>query len=271
VPHREADTRFVTLSGIPVIRRLSGGGAVFHDHGNLNFSFILSSEEGLQVDFRKYTRPVIDFLSTLGVDAKFEGKNDIKINGLKISGNAEHVHGRRVLHHGTLLFESSLEVLRNSLRKDTRNYSTRAVQSNPSPVMNLKDAVPGFTSVDRFREELLNWGLKNLPEASLYRPDTEELSLAGSLAGSKYKTWEWNYAYGPEYHFRNSFYFGNEYLSCRLFVKDGIIWECMIEGSEQMQVICKNLIGIRHMPDSLMKALRENGINIDEEEIFFFF
>ena len=91
VPHREVNTRFVTENNIPVIRRISGGGTVFHDSGNLNFSFIMQSEAGKQVDFRKYTLPVISFLSTLGVDAKFEGKNDLKVDGLKISGNAEHV------------------------------------------------------------------------------------------------------------------------------------------------------------------------------------
>ena len=106
VAHRESATKFVTQNNIPVIRRISGGGTVYHDNGNLNFSFILKSEQGKQVDFRKYTLPVISFLASLGVDAKFEGKNDLKVNGLKISGNAEHVYHDRVLHHGTLLFNS---------------------------------------------------------------------------------------------------------------------------------------------------------------------
>jgi lipoate-protein ligase A len=109
--HREINTRFVTENNIPVIRRISGGGTVFHDKGNLNFTFIRQSEAGKQIDFRKYTKPVIDFLYSLGVEAKFEGKNDLKTDGLKISGNAEHVHRNRVLHHGTLLFSTSLEII----------------------------------------------------------------------------------------------------------------------------------------------------------------
>ena len=137
--HREVNTKFVTENKIPVIRRISGGGTVFHDQGNLNFTFIRQSEEGKQVDFRKYTRPVIDFLVSLGIDAKFEGKNDIKVDGLKISGNAEHVHRNRVLHHGTLLFSSSIDMLRNSIRTDKSCYTTRAVGSNPSSVMNLSE------------------------------------------------------------------------------------------------------------------------------------
>lgn len=271
VPHRETDTRFVFTSGIPVIRRISGGGAVFHDHGNLNFSFIVQSEEGKQIDFRKYTLPVINFLAALGLEARFEGKNDLKIDGMKISGNAEHVHRNRVLHHGTLLYEASLGILGNSLRKDIRNYTTRAVQSNPSRVINLKDKIQHISSIKEFRDEMLKWMIKNLPGAEIYSPEKEEISSAESIALTKYKTWEWNYAYGPEYRFRNSFRLNSEYISCRLFVKDGIIWECRIEGSDQLALACKNLIGIRHMPDSILKTLRENGAEIKDEEVFSFF
>ena len=139
--HREVNTKFITENKIPVIRRISGGGTVFHDRGNLNFTFIRQSEEGKQIDFRKYTKPVIDFLVSLGIDARFEGKNDIKVDGLKISGNAEHVYRNRVLHHGTLLFSSSIHMLKNSIRSDKSCYTTRAVDSNPASVMNLNEKI----------------------------------------------------------------------------------------------------------------------------------
>lgn len=142
VAHREADTEFIMKNEIPVIRRISGGGAVYHDRGNLNFSFIMQSKKGSQVDFRKYTKPVIDFIGTFGIDAKFEGKSDLTVNGFKISGNAEHVFRERVLHHGTVLFDTDIEMLNKSLRKNTSGYSTRAVKSNPSQVMNMKHLLP---------------------------------------------------------------------------------------------------------------------------------
>ncbi|MCU0462082.1 MAG: lipoate--protein ligase family protein, partial [Bacteroidales bacterium] len=154
VAHREADTAFVTENNIPVIRRISGGGAVFHDEGNLNFTFILQSKQGSQVDFRKYTLPVIEFLSSHGIDAKFEGKNDLKVDGLKISGNAEHVFRQRILHHGTLLFDSRLDLLGKALRKDTSSYTTRAVASNPSSVVNLRKKIPE-TSMNKFISSMI--------------------------------------------------------------------------------------------------------------------
>jgi lipoate-protein ligase A len=270
-PHRETDTRFVTKFRIPVIRRISGGGTVYHDGGNLNFSFIVNAEEGKQIDFRKHTQPVIRFLASLGVDAKFEGKNDLKVDGYKISGNAEHVHRKRVLHHGTLLFDASLEKLTGSIRKDYSSYTTRAVQSNPSRVVNLHERLTFMHSASDLMESMCSWSLQNIPGAGIYQPSESETNAARSRAEQKYSTWEWNYAYGPEYHFRKSFYLDKEYLSCRLFVKDGIIWECRIEGSESVAAMCKSFIGARHMPESMIDVFRENGIKITDEEIFNFF
>ena len=269
--HREVNTKFVIENQIPVIRRISGGGTVFHDKGNLNFSFIRQSESGRQVDFRKYTQPVIDFLISLGVTAKFEGKNDLKVEGLKISGNAEHVHGNRVLHHGTLLFNTSLDMLRNSLRKDTSCYTSRAVESTPSSVINLKKKLTYLKDIDEFRSEMLKYFLKNHSDIVPYELSRSETEATESIANSKYKTWEWNWAYGPEYTFKNSFIINGIHHSCSLFIKDGIIWECTIEGSDQMKFASKKLIGCRHMVNDLSEFFRKENIFLTEEEIYNFF
>ncbi len=157
VAHREADTKFVSENGIPVISRISGGGTVYHDPGNLNFSFISQSTAGRQVDFRNTYLPVTEFLASAGVMADFEGKSDLKVNGLKISGNAEHVYRERVLHHGTLLFNTRLDVLKGSLRDDTSRYSTRAVDSNPSSVMNLKDVMNQIKDIEVLKSRMLTY------------------------------------------------------------------------------------------------------------------
>jgi lipoate-protein ligase A len=271
VAHREVNTKFVIENKIPVIRRISGGGTVFHDNGNLNFTFIKQSETGKQVDFQKYTQPVIDFLVFLGIEAKFEGKNDLKVDGFKISGNAEHIHRNRVLHHGTLLFSASLEMLGNSIRKDTSCYYTRAVASNPSPVLNLHEKLTEFKDLYEFRIAMVNYFLKNLPDIMPYNLTLSEKKEAELISDSKYKTWEWNWAYGPEYTFKNTFVVNGLHHSCSLFIKDGVIRECTIEGSEQMKLVSEKLIGCRHMVNSLSDVFQRENIFLSEKEIYSFF
>jgi lipoate-protein ligase A len=268
IAQREADTRFVTENRIPVIRRISGGGTVFHDSGNLNFSFILKSEYGSQVDFRKYTLPVINFLSTIGVKAKFEGKNDLKVNGLKISGNAEHVFHDRVLHHGTLLYNADMESLKNSIRKNTGKYNTRAVSSNPSSVINIQEVLKGvlkdsFSDAEDiyvFRSAMLKWFMRSFPGSEIYNLSAGESNNIEGLAEKKYRSWEWNYAYGPEYNFSNSFEFAGEECFCRFFVKDGVIRECEIKGPEKLGKISDKLIGCRHMVEDLHAVFSKEAI-----------
>ncbi len=259
--HREVNTRFVTENSIPVIRRISGGGTVYHDEGNLNFTFISQSESGKQIDFRRYTRPVINFLTSNGVDAKFEGKNDLKVNGLKISGNAEHVYRNRVLHHGTLLFSSSLGNLRNSIRKNTSCYSTRAVESNPSSITNLQELIPGISNVSLFRTELMNYCLKNIPLAQPYDLEVNYIKEAESLAITKYRTWEWNYAYGPEYRFSNTFDYNGDKVECRLYVREGTIRESILTGSEALAGIDAKLVGCRHMVTEIKDVLLKENLS----------
>lgn len=275
VAHREADTRFVTMNGIPVIRRISGGGTVYHDPGNLNFAFILNSEKGKQVDFRKYTLPVIDFLASLGVNAEFEGNSDLRVKGLKISGNAEHVFRNRVLHHGTLLFDTRLDLLSSSLRKDTGHYITRAVRSNPSKVTNLspllkdslrdslKDLFPvssgSSVTIQALRILMRKWFFDNYPGIESYLLSGSQVGMAEELARSKYATWEWNYAYGPEYSVTGTFEIGNLHHHYRMHVREGIISECETEGLKGKQ-IASLLKGRRHMVNDLEHLVKNETI-----------
>jgi lipoate-protein ligase A len=269
VAHREADTEIVTAADIPVIRRISGGGAVYHDTGNVNFSFILKSEHGHQVDFRKYTLPVLSFLRSLGVNAVFEGKNDLKVQGLKISGNAEHVYRQRVLHHGTLLFDADLDVLRKSLRKDTSCYITRGVSSNPSSVMNLKTLIPDLETgefISSMMEYFLSMGGNHGTELK-----ADEIAAITELADSKYRSWEWNYAWGPEYTIDREFVFKGRIHRLLMHVKDGIISESCIEGFGDLKSVSEKLRGCRHMPEDMKSVIVSAGGAIRDLDIFNFF
>ena len=269
--HREANTKFVTENNIPVIRRISGGGTVFQDKGNLNFTLIRNSEVGHQVDFRKYTLTVIQFLSSIGINAILGVKNDLQVDGFKISGNAEHVHRSRVLHHGTLLFSVSLEMLTNSIRNNKSCYLSRAVESNPASVMNLNSKLVRFSDITQFRNEMMNYFLKHLADAGIYNLSSSETEEVELLANTKYKTWEWNWAYGPEYTYNNRFSLDGNQAACRLSVKDGLIVRCFIETNFRKSPISEKLIGCRHMVDDLLKILMEEDFIQSKEDIYNFF
>jgi len=198
----EINYQFVKQNSIPVIRRITGGGTVFHDPGNLNFTFISKGEKGKLVDFRKFTDPIIEILNQLGIPAKFEGKNDIKVNGLKISGNAEHVFKDRVLHHGTLLFSSDLHNLSKALKVKPGKYTDKAVQSNRSIVTNISDHLTPKLSIDTFKEKIIDY-FSDLYHPEFYHLTSEDEASINELVKQKYATWKWNFSYSPNYSYSN--------------------------------------------------------------------
>lgn len=257
--HREVNTRFITENSIPVVRRISGGGTVFHDEGNLNYTLIRNCEEGKQIDFPRYTRPILDFLTSLGISPVMEG-SDVKVNGFKISGNAEHVYRNRVLHHGTLLWDASLGSMRNCIRKDTSAYITRAVASRPSSVMNLHTLVSQFHDIYEFRKAMIAFLSEFFHEIIHYSLLPEEIREA-NLLSAKYRTWEWNYAYGPEYQFETNIVSEGRQAECRISVKDGLIKEAHTDN-EQLKSVFQKLAGIRHMPEDLRRVLGDIGVDV---------
>lgn len=271
VAHRETDTEQVTRNQIPVIRRISGGGSVYHDHGNVNFAFILNSEPGRQVDFRKYTLPVIEFLKYFGVNAEFGDKNDIRADGFKISGNAEHVYRNRVLHHGTLLFDANLQMLRAVLRKDTHKYVTRAVRSNPSPVTNLKGKIRNIGSVAAFITAMMVWLSSYFRGDVIKSIEDEDAMRIYHLSADKYRRWDWNYGYGPQYEFSNDFILEWIPHSLTFEVKDGIIVKSKISGLQEMERISSKIEGLAHMPDELYDFFRKYNCPVKWDDIFNFF
>lgn len=195
----EINHSWITGNDIPVVRRISGGGTVVHDLGNLNFSFIKIGEREKLVDFRKFTQPIIEVLNQLGVPARFEGKNDLRVKGLKISGNAEHVYINKVLHHGTLLFSSNLSQLNHFINVDSKKYSDKSVKSIRSTVANIADFLSHSMDIDEFKKRILQHLYSIYPASEEYYLSTDDIMQIENLVNEKYKTWQWNYGYSPKF------------------------------------------------------------------------
>ena len=253
----EIDEDFVRRRGIKVIRRMTGGGAVFHDLGNVNFTFIRMGDFGRGIDFRRFTAPILEALRALGVEGAFDGRNDLTAGGKKFSGNAQHVERDRVLHHGTLLFSSSLEDMTAALRVRPEKFSDKAVKSLPARVTMLKNFLPHL-DVETFMRLLMERMLTSLP-GERRDLDAEEERAVEEAARSKYALWEWNYGKSPEYAFRRYMRTAAGTLEARLHVRSGVILAACIRGDffalrpvEELEGL---LAGRKHEAESLATFL----------------
>ena len=259
--YAEVNLDFVRKNQIKIIRRISGGGTVWHDRGNLNFSFILNGEEGKQVNFRGYAKPVVDFLNELGVKASFGPRNEILAGDFKISGNAEHIHRKRVLHHGTLLFDSDLDSLAQSLRVDLRKYQDKAVKSVRSEVSNVRESLGKQINMESFRSSLINYFLDIHKGSSLFILGGDDEYRIKVLAEEKYSSWSWNIGYSPRYRLIRECMLDDLAVSLNLSVEKGIIREIHLvsEGLDKRKcdAFMAQLTGAKHDPEIVDTVCRE--------------
>lgn len=266
----EINYRFVREHGINVARRISGGGTVFHDQGNVNFAFVKNVKSPAEISFKQFTAPVVETLAKLGIEATTSGRNDLLVDGLKISGNAEHVYKNRVLHHGTLLFNSDLENLGQAIKVTPGKYESKAVQSNRSPVANISQFLKTPMTTGEFIQFLFGVQLEN-HENHFYNLDETELQTIEKLADEKFKTWEWNFGYSPKYTFRNEVEIDGKTLKINLQVEHGIIVQAEIVGNyfrqNQANSIQNGLLQKRHNFDEVRKVFSE----VENQFIYLFF
>ena len=270
----EINHEFVRSHEIPVARRLSGGGTVFHDSGNVNFTFIRNVANISEVNFKVFTIPVIEALKKLGVDAYTTGRNDLLIDGKKISGNAEHVHRSRVLHHGTLLFDSHLEALKGALKVDLSKFEDKAVQSNRSEVTNIANYLSNPISVEEFTDFLFGEINRNYPEFKVYELTPEDIEAIEKMSIEKYQTWDWIFGYSPRYRFTNTLNTANGAISISLLVEKGHVAEASVSGAISAEIgpkIAERLLGCRHDYEAvktsflgLKKEFQQNGLSVEE-------
>ncbi|MBE6534526.1 MAG: lipoate--protein ligase [Ruminococcaceae bacterium] len=170
----EINMDFVKQNNIHIARRISGGGAVYHDLGNVNYTFI-SKREKSEINFEHFTKPILDSLQNVGISAKLSGRNDLILDNKKFSGNAQHVIGSRVLHHGTLLFDTNLDVLTLALNVDSEKIKSKAIQSTRSRVTNLKPYFPIGTDAGDFIKMISQYVLSRFNAELIEAPICEEI------------------------------------------------------------------------------------------------
>lgn len=257
-PYQEVNPSYLLSDEIAVIRRISGGGTVFHGDGNLNYTFITSSKNGDdKVNFGKYTLPIIQFLNKVGVPAAMTGKSNLTVNGLKFSGNAAHVFKNRSIHHGTLLFDADLKQIKNYLRPESTHIHSRAVSSIRAMVTNLKPLLANMDA-KHFRAELQKAVIQHFGDEGIFELSADELQQIQQLSESKYKTNNWNFGYSPDYSVENELEMANYKANFQLIVNKGTISTVKLSADSKNSLsreIENALAGKFHYPKDLSLAL----------------
>ena len=225
----EIDYDYVKANDIKVVRRLTGGGAVFHDMGNLNYTFITNNTEDNFSNFKTFSTPVIDMLDGLGIHAYLTGRNDLVIDGRKFSGNAQCVHKNRLLHHGTLLFCSDIKDISASLKVDPEKIADKGIKSVASRVTNISEHLQRKMSVAEFKKLFMEYMLKR-EDVTYYNLTPDDIAKVQKLSDEKYSTWEWNFGYSPKYAFHKKKRFSAGSIEVSIDVKDGIMQDVKFYG-----------------------------------------
>ncbi|WP_456282875.1 lipoate--protein ligase LplJ [Bacillus sp. JZ34] len=271
----EINTKYVDENGIIVVRRLSGGGAVYHDLGNLNFSFITKDDGNSFHNFKKFTEPVVAALKRLGVDAELSGRNDLMANGRKISGNAQFSTKGRMFSHGTLLFDSEIEHVVSALKVKKDKIESKGIKSIRSRVANISEFLDQKMMTVEFRSMLLRYIFDTEGEIPEYKLTEKDWKIINQISKERYQNWDWNYGKSPKFNLQHSKRFQAGSVDIRLEVQKGVIRECKIFGDffgvGDVSDIEEKLTDVQYERKAIEEALQGVDIkhyfgNIQKEE-----
>ena len=232
----EINKDYVDAHGIHVVRRFSGGGAVYHDFGNLNFSFIMPDDGNSFRDFEKLTKPIVQALHEMGVEgAQLKGRNDLVIDDMKFSGNAMYATNGRMFAHGTIMFDSDINEVVNALKVRKDKIESKGIKSIRSRVTNIKPFLPKDKqdmTTEAFREEILLkiFGVDSVDQVKTYTLTEEDWVKINEISDKYYRNWDWNYGKSPAFDIERRKRFPIGSIEVRFNVQEGKITEAKIYG-----------------------------------------
>lgn len=266
----EINAKIVKEHDVQVVRRITGGGAVYHDIGNLNFSFVTENLKDNLNNYRKFTDPIIAALKTLGVPAEFQGRNDIVVEEKKISGNAQSYFKNKMLHHGTILFDADLSFVASVLNVKQDKIASKGIKSNRARVTNIKPYLKEGIDMVTFKELLLKYLLKteNILD-HVYHLTESDLEKIYQLMDERYAKWSWNYGESPESQIEREKRYAGGKLQCHFDLSDGKFKSMKIYGdflgTKDLAVLEARFIGVDYQEGALKNALKDEPI----DEYFF--
>lgn len=255
----ESNVPFCTQNNIPILRRISGGGTVYHDPGNINFSFYRKVDAQEPIDYVRNLRIIQRALRSIGYPVEINERHDLVLDGFKISGNAQHIKKGRALHHGTILYDTDIEMLRRSIKRSSGTVEHRAVKSVRSQSRNLRE-YSDFGDVGAFIRALVDsLHASQLPSSSNMAPSAETLQ---EIINERYFQDSWNFGYGPKYVLRNTVKTNGQDLKMEIEVdRGGTIVEARIDQSaaSELKVVLSQLQGVKHYPAIIESFLKSRG------------
>ena len=261
----EINTEYTREKGIHVIRRISGGGAVYHDLNNLNYTIISNRDKGQEgFNFKEFSKPIIETLAELGVKAEFTGRNDLEIDGQKFCGNAQAYIKDRVMHHGCLLFNVDFSALGNALKVSKDKIESKGVKSVRSRVTNILPHLKTPITVEEFGDKIMEYMKKQYPDMKEYVFSKEELDYIAKRAEVK-RSWEWNYGESPEFNITRGKRFKNGKIQIFATVENSRIKNIKFYGdffgkNEDLSEIENLLKNVKYTVEDVKKKLESIDI-----------